>query len=289
VLILQLVVDGVLLAGIYLLMAQSLNLIFGVMRIVNFAQGTMIAVSGLFTVWFATHAKVNPFVATPAAFAAMFVIGALVERLLLRRITIRGTQGELMTLMVTFGVSYVLINFALKAWGSEYVSLPYLQTSWHLGAIDFPKSLVVAGIFGAVLSAALYGWLNYTGSGLALLATAQSRVGAGACGIDAGRTGTLAFALGSALAAVAGSVLVLVTPLGPQSGNDLTILCFVVIALGGLGDQGGAVLGALVLGLAQSIFGYYLGGNVQVLLPYILLILIMLFVPRGLSISRLAR
>jgi len=287
VLILQLVVNGFLLGGLYLLMAQSLNLIFGVMRIVNFAQGTMIAVSGLFTVWFADHLGLNPFLAIPIVFSTMFVIGALVERLLLRRITIRGTQGELMTLMVTFGLSFVLINFALKTFGSEYVSLPYLQTSWHLGPIDFAISLVIAGAFGTALSAALYYWLNFTGSGKELLATSQSRIGAGTCGIDAGRMSTLAFALGSALAAAAGTVLILVTPLGPQSGNDLTILCFVVIALGGLGDYVGAVFGALVLGVAQSVFGYFLGGNIQVLLPYILLILIMLFVPRGLSFSRL--
>src|SRR5579884_4278693 len=265
----------------YLLMAQSLNLIFGVMRIVNFAQGTMIAVAGLFTVWLATRIGLNPFLAIPIVFVAMFWIGAIVERLLLRRITLRGTQGELMTLMVTFGISFVLINVALKAWGSEYVSLPYLQSSWRLGPIEFAKSLVIA--------AALFSWLNFTGSGKALLATSQSRIGAGTCGIDAGRMSTLAFALGSALAAAAGTVLVLVTPLGPQSGNDLTILCFVVIALGGLGDYLGAILGALVVGVAQSVLGFYLGGNVQVLLPYILLILIMLFIPRGLSLSRLAR
>jgi len=289
VLILQLLVNGVLLAGMYLLMAQSLNLIFGVMRIVNFAQGTMIAVAGLFTVWLATRIGLNPFLAIPIVFVAMFWIGAIVERLLLRRITLRGTQGELMTLMVTFGISFVLINVALKAWGSEYVSLPYLQSSWRLGPIEFAKSLVIAGAFGTVLSAALFSWLNFTGSGKALLATSQSRIGAGTCGIDAGRMSTLAFALGSALAAAAGTVLVLVTPLGPQSGNDLTILCFVVIALGGLGDYLGAILGALVVGVAQSVLGFYLGGNVQVLLPYILLILIMLFIPRGLSLSRLAR
>ena len=286
-LILQLVVNGVLLAGLYLLMAQSLNLIFGVMRIVNFAQGTMIAVAGLFTVWFATKLGLNPFFALPIVFLAMFGIGAVVERYLLRRIKLRGIQGELMTLLVTFGVSYVLINFALKAFGSQFVSLPYLQSSWQLGGIDFAKSLVIAGAFGAILSAALFYWLNRTASGMAMLATSQSRLGAGTCGINAGRMGTLAFALGSGLAATAGVLLVLVTPLGPNSGGDLTILCFVVIAIGGLGDYVGAVFGALVLGLSQSVLGFYLGGNVQSLIPYILLILIMLFVPRGLSFKRL--
>ena len=217
----------------------------------------------------------------------MFGIGAVVERYLLRRIKLRGVQGELMTLLVTFGVSYVLINFALKAFGSQFVSLPYLQSSWQLGGIDFAKSLVIAGAFGAILSAALFYWLNRTASGMAMLATSQSRLGAGTCGINAGRMGTLAFALGSGLAATAGVLLVLVTPLGPNSGGDLTILCFVVIAIGGLGDYVGAVFGALVLGLSQSVLGFYLGGNVQSLIPYILLILIMLFVPRGLSFKRL--
>jgi branched-chain amino acid transport system permease protein len=286
-LILQLVVNGLLLAGLYVLMAQSLNLIFGVMRIVNFAQGTMIAVAGLFTVWFATHFGFNPFFALPIVFLAMFSVGAIVERFVLRRIKLRGVQGELMTLLVTFGISYLLINFALKAFGSQFVSLPYLQSSWEVGGIEFAKSLVIAGVLGALLSAALFYWLNRTASGMAMLATSQSRIGAGTCGINAGRMGTLAFALGSGLAAMAGVLLVLVTPLGPNSGGDLTILCFVVIAIGGLGDYVGAVFGALLLGLSQSVLGFYLGGNVQSLIPYILLILIMLFVPKGLSFSRL--
>ena len=286
-LIIQLVVNGLLLAGLYVLMAQSLNLIFGVMRIVNFAQGTMIAVAGLFTVWFATHFGFNPFFALPIVFLAMFSIGAIVERFVLRRIKLRGVQGELMTLLVTFGISYLLINFALKAFGSQFVSLPYLQSSWEVGGIEFAKSLVIAGVLGALLSAALFYWLNRTASGMAMLATSQSRIGAGTCGINAGRMGTLAFALGSGLAAMAGVLLVLVTPLGPNSGGDLTILCFVVIAIGGLGDYVGAVFGALLLGLSQSVLGFYLGGNVQSLIPYILLILIMLFVPKGLSFSRL--
>jgi len=286
-LILQLVVNGLLLAGLYVLMAQSLNLIFGVMRIVNFAQGTMIAVAGLFTVWFATHFGFNPFFALPIVFLAMFSVGAIVERFVLRRIKLRGVQGELMTLLVTFGISYLLINFALKAFGSQFVSLPYLQSSWEVGGIEFAKSLVIAGVLGALLSAALFYWLNRTAAGMAMLATSQSRIGAGTCGINAGRMGTLAFALGSGLAAMAGVLLVLVTPLGPNSGGDLTILCFVVIAIGGLGDYVGAVFGALLLGLSQSVLGFYLGGNVQSLIPYILLILIMLFVPKGLSFSRL--
>jgi len=286
-LIFQLVVNGLLLAGLYVLMAQSLNLIFGVMRIVNFAQGTMIAVAGLFTVWFATHFGFNPFFALPIVFLAMFSVGAIVERFVLRRIKLRGVQGELMTLLVTFGISYLLINFALKAFGSQFVSLPYLQSSWEVGGIEFAKSLVIAGVLGALLSAALFYWLNRTASGMAMLATSQSRIGAGTCGINAGRMGTLAFALGSGLAAMAGVLLVLVTPLGPNSGGDLTILCFVVIAIGGLGDYVGAVFGALLLGLSQSVLGFYLGGNVQSLIPYILLILIMLFVPKGLSFSRL--
>lgn len=288
-LIVQLLVNGILFAGLYLLIAQSLNLIFGVMRIINFAQGTMVAVAGLFTVWFTSRFGINPFWAIPITFASMSLIGAAVERVFLRRITTRGTQGELMTLLVTFGISSVLINFAIKMWGANYVSLPYLQSSWHLGPIQLAESLVVASVFGVALSVALACWLNFTSSGKALMATSQSRIGAASCGIDSHRMSTLAFSLGSGLAAAAGTLVILITPLGPESGNDFTILAFVVIALGGLGDYAGAVFGALVLGIAQSVLGYYLGGNLESLVPYILFILIMLFIPRGLSLSRLTR
>jgi branched-chain amino acid transport system permease protein len=279
---LQLCVNGILLGGTYALIAQSLNLIFGVMGVVNFAHGAFIASAGLFTFWFATHLHFNPFLALVIVVPVMFVVGAAIQRLLLEPLAGIGRRAELLSLMITFGLSYILVEVALQVWGSDYVSLPYLQTTWSISGVTFNAALITAGGVGAAISGLLHVWLNLTDSGKALLAVSQNQVGAVSVGIDVGRVRVTAFAIGSALAAAAGVLLILVRPLAAQSAESITILAFVTIALGGLGDYKGVAVAALLVGLAQSVAGYYLGGDAENVLPYIMLILIMAARPRRL-------
>ena len=278
---LQLIVNGVLLGGVYILMAQSLNLVFGVMGIVNIAHGTFITMAGLFTFWFATHTHVSPLLAIPLVFGGMLVVGAIVERFLLEPIASTGRHAELLSLIVTFGLSYVLIQLTMFIWGSQFVSLPDLQATWSIGGLTFSEALVVAGLFAAAISGGLYVWLNHTPSGKALMATSQSHIGAATCGIDVRNMRLVAFAVGAALAATAGALLILVLPLAAQSADTLTILAFVIVAVGGLGDYRGAAAAALFLGLIQSAAGYFLGGDVESIVPYLLLIAVMLLRPQG--------
>jgi branched-chain amino acid transport system permease protein len=283
VVVLQLVVNGVLLGGTYILLAQGLNLIFGVMGIVNIAHGAIITLAGLFTYWFATHTHQSPLLLIPAVFVVMLVVGAVLQRLLLEPLAKLGRKSELLTLMVTFGLSYVLVETALNVFGSQYVSLPDLQTTWPVAGLAFNEALVAAGALGALISGGLYIWLRYTPSGQALLATSQNPVGAVTCGIDVRRMRAIAFALGTALAATAGVLLILILPLSAPTADTLTILSFVIVALGGLGDYRGAVLAALLLGLVQSGVGYYLGGDVEAVVPYLLLITFMVVRPQGIG------
>src|SRR5579883_2651186 len=231
---LQLVINGILLGGLYVLLAQSLNLIFGVMGVVNLAHGSFIVVAGLFTYWFTIRSGVSPLVVLPMAFVAMGAVGAMVQRFLIEPLMRFGNRAELLSLMVTFGLSYVLVDLALQLWGSDFVSVPYLQSSWTIAGLAFNQALVIAGIFAAAISAALYAWLNFTLSGKALLAASQSPVGAICCGIDVGRVRLVAFALGVGLAAAAGVLVIIVTPLAPETADDFTLLAFVIIALGAL-------------------------------------------------------
>ena len=286
---LQLVANGILLGGMYILIAQSLNLIFGVMGIVNFAHGAFIAMSGLFTYWFATHLHLNPLIAVPLVFAAMTAFGAAVQRLLLERLSGIGRRHELLSLIITFGLSYILIEIALQVFGTDYVSLPDLQQTWVIGGVTFNAALMVSGLVGAAISGLLHAWLNWTGAGKALLAAAQSETGAVSCGIDVGRMRMAAFAIASGLAGLAGMLIILVMPIAAQSAGDLTILAFVMIALGGLGNYKGVAVAALLLGVAQSIAGYYIGGDVETVLPYVLLIVVMAFGPRSLRVAQARR
>jgi len=277
---LQLVVNGILLGGLYVLIAQSLNLIFGVMGVVNLAHGSFIVVAGLFTYWFAVHTGASPLLVLPIAFVAMGLAGAVLQRVLIEPLMRHGRKAELLSLMVTFGLSYVLVELALQLFGSNFVSVPYLQSSWTAFGLDFDKALLIAGGFAALISALLYGWLTRTHSGKSLLAAAQSPTGALCCGIDVGRVRMVAFAVGVGLAAVAGVLVIVVMPVAPQTADDFTLLAFVVIALGGLGNYVGVAVAALLLGVAQSVAGYFLGGSAEYVLPYVLLILVMVARPQ---------
>ncbi len=276
---LQLLVNGILLGGLYVLVAQSLNLIFGVMGVVNLAHGAIIALAGLFTYWFTSRTGLSPLLVLPPAFVVAALAGAVGQRLLIEPVMRAGAKSELLSLIVTFGLSYILIELALQLFGADFVSLPYLQSSWTIGSLAFGKALVVAGVFAAAMSALLYVWLNRTGSGKALLAASQSPTGAICCGIDVARVRMVAFAVGVGLAATAGVLVIVIMPVAPQTASDLTLLAFVIIALGGLGDYLGVAVAALLLGVAQSVAGYYLGGNAEYVLPYVLLLLLMVARP----------
>ena len=282
-LLLQLLINGILLGGTYLLLAQGLNLVFGVMGVVNLAHGAIITLAGLFTFWFATTTGENPLLMLPIVFIVMLGAGLVLQRVLIEPIVGAGRKAELLSLMVTFGLSYVLVEGGLDLFGSQYVSLPDLQTTWTVGGLALNEALVASGLLGAAISGALQIWLQRTPSGKALLATSQNQIGALSVGIDVRRVRAAAFAVGSALAAASGVLLILVIPLAAPTADTLTILAFVIVALGGLGDYQGAALAALLLGLVQSFVGYYLGGDAETVVPYLLLIIFMIVRPQGLG------
>jgi len=276
----QLIIDGVLLGGTYVLVAQSLNLIFGVMGVVNLAHGSFIVLSGLFTAWFFGLYGVSPLLLVPLTFAVVFAAGVVLQPVLLEPLVKYGRRMELMSLMVTFGLNYVLVEIALQAFGSNYVTVPYLQGVWSWHGITVSQSLVAAGALGGLLALLLHLGLNRTTFGKSLLAASQSEVGALSCGIDVRRMRLAAFAVGVGLAAAAGALLVLVLPMAAESADQLTILAFVIIALGGLGNYRGVAVAALLLGLAQSAMGFLVGGDAETVLPYLLLILFMAARPK---------
>ena len=280
-LLLQLLVDGILLGGTYVLLAQSLNLIFGVMGVVNLAHGSFIVLAGLFTVWFAAHVAISPLLAIPIAFVVLYAVGAALQPVLLEPLMGLGVQqAELLSLMITFGLDYVLIELGLQVFGSNYVSLPYLQSTWTLGGITVGKSLLVAGVIAGAVALVLSLWLNRTGFGKSLLAASQSETGAVSVGINVRLVRLVAFAVGVGLAGVAGTLLILVEPMAAETADNFTILAFVLVALGGLGDYRGVAIASVLLGIAQSAVGFYLGGDAENVLPYVLLILFMAVWPQ---------
>jgi branched-chain amino acid transport system permease protein len=286
--IVQLLVNGILLGGVLALSALGFNIVFGVMRVVNLAHGDILVLAALvcaeaFAAW-----HVNPLFLLPVNILGGFIIGAAIQRLLLRRLPAETAGGEASSLTLTFGLSYFFMGAGLWVFGGQFQSVPYLTSAFQLGPISIPQSRLLA--FGAALVvAALLGlFLRTTRVGRAIRATSMNLDGALACGIDVDTVRMFSFGLGSAVAAASGTLLSYIYTFNPQGGTAYTLSAFAVIAIGGLGSYTGALLGALILGLAQSFASYYVGSTLADAAPYILFVIVMLLAPNGLMGRRTA-
>jgi branched-chain amino acid transport system permease protein len=282
VLILQLIVNGVLLGGVLALSALGFNIIFGVMRVVNLAHGDFVVLSAVFCAFAFAQTGINPLLLLPLTVAAGFVLGAAVHHYLLRRLPGEIASAEASSLTLTFGLSFLLAGAGLAIFGGNYRSVPFLTGAYHIGELSIPQARLLA--FGTALALALLLglFLRYTAVGRAIRATSQNVTGALACGIDTDRVRTISFALGTAVATAAGTLMSFIYSLNPQMGVVFTINAFAIVVIGGLGSYTGAILGAMILGLAQSFTSYFAGATLSEAAPYVLFIVVSLLLPSGL-------
>jgi branched-chain amino acid transport system permease protein len=286
--VLQLAINGVLLGGVLALSALGFNIVFGVMRVVNLAHGDVVVLAAVFAAFAFAQTGINPLLLLPLTVGAGFVVGALIHRLLLRRLPGEIASAEASSLTLTFGLSYFLTGAGLAAFGGRFVSVPYLTGAYQLGPISIPQARLLAFVVAVGLSLAFALLLRSTTLGRAIRATSQNLEGALACGVDVDAVRTLAFAIGTAVAAAAGTLMSFLYSLNAQQGVLFTVNAFAVVVIGGLGNYTGAVLGALILGLTESFASYFLGATLAEAAPYLLFILVLLFLPGGLRGRRAA-
>lgn len=279
---LALAITGLLWGGIYLLMAEGLNLIYGVMKVVNVAHGDFIVVGGLFAVTLFATWGLSPLLSFLASGLLLFALGAGVQAGILERLHLGEAQGELRTLLATFGLSYMVSNGAFLIWGAQFQSIPVLQGSLRLGALSIPQGLLALAGIALAIALGVQVWLTRTLTGRMVRATAESELGAAACGLDARRLRVVTFALGSAMAGAAGALTIALIPFQAASGPLLTVQAFTVIALGGLGNYTGALLAALVIGLTQVWTSFFFGSSVAAAVIYAVFIAVLVFRPQGL-------
>ncbi|HEY5348682.1 MAG TPA: branched-chain amino acid ABC transporter permease [Candidatus Lustribacter sp.] len=286
--VIQLIVNGLLLGGVLALSALGFNIIFGVMRVVNLAHGDLVVIAALTCAVAYARWHINPLLLLPFTALGGFILGAAIQRFLLRRLPAEIASGEASSLTLTFGLSYFLAGAGLWIFGGQIRSVPYLTGAIQLGAVSVPQARLLAFV-AAILIAALLGvFLRYTPIGRAIRATSMNLDGALACGVDADFVRTISFGLGSAVAAAAGTLLSYIYTFNPQDGIPFTISAFAVIAIGGLGSYTGVLLGALVLGFAQAFASYYAGSTLADAAPYVLFVLVMLVLPQGILGRRTA-
>jgi branched-chain amino acid transport system permease protein len=280
--ILQTLIWGLAIGCIYILLATGLNVIFGVMKQVNFAHGQLLMISAFLTWTIAFSAGINAYVAILIAMAVVAVLGIAVERLTFRRVL--GTD-KLNEIFVSLGLIYIFENVAMLIWGTDpkQVTSPFNGLSLNIiEGVSMPYDYIIAV---AVVIATLVGFgllINKTKIGLAMRATSQINNTAMLMGINVEKIYMITFAIGAALAAVAGGLYGIIFSFDYQVGAMPTIIAFAIIILGGLGSIKGAIVGGLLYGVVQQLAILLLGGTWGSAVGFALLIVVLIFRPRGL-------
>lgn len=280
-LIAQSLVSGVLFGGVYSLMAVGLTLIFGVMRVVNFAHGDMM-VWGMYLAWLlATRLGVDPTLGFLACAAALFVLGVLVQRGLVERI--QNAPHE-MQILLLLGVALVLENTALVAFGPDpqRVRSSLARATLWIGPVFIDVARAAAFAAALALTSALWIFLRRTDLGRAMRATADNPYGALVVGTDVRRVYAMAFGIGAACVGAAGALVSPILPFSPSLGLSSSVTSFNIVIIGGLGSLPGAFAGGLLVSVAESLGAAFLAPSMKELVSFGILILILLFRPTGL-------
>jgi branched-chain amino acid transport system permease protein len=280
--VVQAVILGVLTGGVYALMASGQTLIFGVMRVVNLAQGAFVLLAAYVAYSLTGGLGLDPFLAIGITTPLMFAVGVAVQLLFLRPLR-SGDRAEL-SLLVTFAVALGIEGLLTFLYGTTYRSIktPYADASWSVLGYDVPVVRAYAFGLSILLLAGLVALLRGTRVGKAIRATVQSPTSARLLGVDVNRIGAIGFGLGAATAAAAGSVFGLVYPFSPNSHFELIARLLTIVVLGGLGSIGGAIAAAVGMGVISSVVAVTISPVWADFSFFIVLLAVLLIRPRGL-------
>jgi branched-chain amino acid transport system permease protein len=271
---------GVAIGCIYVLLATGLNVIFGVMKLVNFAHGQFLMIGAYLTWIISVSLGLNAYLAILVSMVIVAALGVMIERFTFRRVL--GTE-KLNEIFISLGLIYIFENAALLIWGdqAQQIKSPFYGMSLQLPSISITYDRIVAvGVVIAVLVG--FGLLLWkTKIGLAMRATSQINRTAMLMGINVEQIYMITFALGSALAAVAGGLYGIIFSFDSQVGAMPTIIAFAIIILGGLGSIRGAIIGGLLYGITEQLATLFLGGIWSSAVAFALLIIVLIVRPNG--------
>ena len=281
VLVAQGLVSGLLFGGVYSLMAVGLALIFGVMRVVNFAHGDMM-VWGMYLAWLmATRLGLDPYLGFVVCAAALFALGFLTQRLLVERIL---DAPHEMQILLMLGVALVLENAALMVFGPEpqRVRSPLAAAAVWIGPVFVDVARLASFAVAMVVTLALYVFLMRTDLGRSMRAAADNAYAARVIGVDVRRVYAAAFGIGAACVGAAGALVSPILPFQPSGGLSLSVASFNIVIIGGMGSLLGAFLGGLLVSVAESLGAIFLSPSMKELVSFSLLVVILLVRPAGL-------
>ncbi|MBE6128625.1 MAG: branched-chain amino acid ABC transporter permease [Erysipelotrichaceae bacterium] len=282
--LLQAIVNGILLGGFYALMGMGQNIIFGVMKIVNFCHGEMLMVGMYLTYMLYTYAGIDPYLALPLVALIMFLLGACIQHTLITPSL--KTKSFTNLLFLTVGLGLLLSNGALVLFGSDYKSIrtSYSQTNIMLGPVSVALPKLISFLVLIVVTIALFSFLKYSTTGKQIRAVSQNPVGAEVCGINVKRIYLLTYGLGIALAGIAGCLLTQFYSIYPTAGASFGFRALIVVVVGGLGSIPGAFFAGILLGLLEQMSALFISPSYSDMIVFITFIVIL--VVRQLLIMR---
>jgi branched-chain amino acid transport system permease protein len=277
----QSLLSGVLVGGVYALIGIGLTIIFGVMRIINFAHGDLLMVGMYLTYFIFTILGIDPFLSIVITIPLMFLLGAFLQKVFINRVLNALPQNQI---LLTIGLGLVMSNLAMMLFTSDYriLTTTYSSASVSIAGISISMPLLVSFLITAAITAFLYWFLLKTDTGQAIRATAQDRDAAQLMGVNVRRMSILATGMGAALAGTAGALISPTYYIFPQVGSAFTLKAFVIVVLGGMGSVIGATLGGIVIGAAESLAAVYVSSGLKELFVFVLFLLVLLFRPAGL-------
>ena len=280
-LVANVVVSGILTGLVYGLMALGLSVIFGVVRVVNFAHGEMMTIAMYAATALFAALKLDPFVAMLPVAAAFFVFGYALQAGLINPFITRPEHSQFMLLVA---VAIILVNAMLMLFGPDArnVQVDYQLESFELGKILVDKARFYAACAAVVAAAALFAFFKFSLTGKAIRACADNYLGARVVGLNVKKLYSLTFGLGAVCVAIAGCAMVLLVEVTPALGPAYTLLAFVIVIVGGLGSMGGALLGGVLIGVSEALAGLLIAPSAKSMFSFGLLILVLLFRPQGL-------
>jgi len=275
------IVGGVLTGLVYGLMALGLSVIFGVVRVVNFAHGEMMTIAMYATTILFAAFKLDPFVAMAPVAAAFFAFGYVLQKGLINPFITRPEHSQFMLLVA---LAIIMANGLLMIFGPDArsVQTDYQLESFELGKVLVDKTRLYAASAAVATAAALFAFFRFALTGKAIRACADNYMGARVVGLNVRHLYALTFGLGSVCVAVAGCAMVVLVDVTPGLGPYYTLLAFVIVIVGGLGSMGGALAGGVLIGVSEALAGLFITPSAKSMVSFGLLILVLLLRPQGL-------
>ena len=277
----QLLLNGLLLGGMYAIISIGLTLIFGVIRVVNFAHGELLMV-GMYAVYLITkHLNMHPYVSAGPVIVLLFIIGVAIQRFIIQPLLNSDPEIQI---FATVGLSTALMNLGLLVFGANMfsVNVPALRNTINIGQISLLNANIIMFASALALVFVLHNFLTRTYFGKAIRATSQNRFAAPLMGINVNRVYIVTFGIGSACVGLAAALVMPIYTVFPTIGTYFVLTAFVIVVLGGMGSIFGAFIGAMIIGVVDSMSGYYIAPDLKEVVYFLIFIGILIFRPTGL-------